>query len=65
MWMEAEGKVRVNFLRMDEVIAVNPGLVATACPFCLTMLDDARKVRGVEERIQVKDVAEIVAEALG
>lgn len=64
MWMEVEGETRVNFIRMEEAIVVNPDVVGTACPFCMSMLEDARKVKGVEERIEVKDVAELVAEAL-
>jgi len=38
--------------------------VATACPFCLAMLDLGRKVAGAEERLAVKDVSELVAESL-
>ena len=39
-------------------------LVATACPFCNIMLDDARKMKGKEDEVDVKDIAELVAEAL-
>jgi len=64
MWMEIGGETRVNLIRLEDVLAVQPDVAATACPFCLTMLDDARKVKGVEEPVAVKDVAELVAEAL-
>ncbi|NPA15444.1 MAG: (Fe-S)-binding protein, partial [Deferribacteres bacterium] len=36
----------------------------TACPFCLTMFDDGIKNKGKEEEIQLKDIAEIVREAM-
>jgi Fe-S oxidoreductase len=64
MWMEVEGKTRVNQVRLGDALEVNPQMIGTACPFCLTMLDDARKVKGVEERVGVKDIAELVAEAM-
>ncbi|MSP11449.1 MAG: (Fe-S)-binding protein [Chloroflexi bacterium] len=62
MWMEVPGKTRINQIRMDEAISVNPDVVGVACPFCMSMMEDARKVKGVEDRIQVKDISEIVAE---
>lgn len=64
MWMEIRGRERVNEIRVQELLATGARTVATACPFCLAMVDLGRKVRGVEDRIQVKDVAEVVAEAL-
>ncbi|MFQ6058084.1 MAG: heterodisulfide reductase-related iron-sulfur binding cluster [Anaerolineae bacterium] len=64
MWMEIEGQTRVNLIRLEEALMVNPQVVSTACPFCLSMLDAARKVRGVEDGMDIKDIAELVAEAL-
>jgi len=40
-------------------------VVATACPYCLTMFEDGVKAKGVEETLHVKDLSELVAEALG
>jgi Fe-S oxidoreductase len=40
------------------------GLVAVACPFCSTMLNDAINDTGREERLKVKDITELVADAL-
>ena len=39
-------------------------MVATACPFCLQMFEDAAKVKGVEESLKVRDIAEILADKL-
>jgi len=64
MWMEVRGKRRVNEIRVEEVLTTKARTVGTACPFCLAMVDLGRKVKGVEEELQVKDVAELVAEAL-
>jgi len=64
MWMEIPSKKRVNVIRVEEALAVKPDVVATACPFCLAMVDLGRKVAGAEERLQVKDISELVAESL-
>jgi Fe-S oxidoreductase len=64
MWMEVPAKKRVNVIRVEEALSVKPDVVGTACPFCLAMIDLGRKVKGVEETLQVKDVAELVAESL-
>ena len=41
-----------------------PRVVATACPYCATMMDDAAKTLGREGAIATRDIAELVAEAL-
>jgi Fe-S oxidoreductase/nitrate reductase gamma subunit len=64
MWMETPAKKRVNIIRVEEALAVKPDVVGTACPFCLAMVDLGRKVKGVDETLQVKDIAELVAESL-
>jgi Fe-S oxidoreductase/nitrate reductase gamma subunit len=64
MWMEVRGERRVNEIRVEEALATGARTVGTACPFCLAMVDLGRKVTGNEERIEVKDIAELVAEAL-
>lgn len=63
MWKEEEaGQAKVNNMRFDEARATGAATVAVGCPFCLTMLTDASKAAG--DSLQVKDVAEIVAERL-
>jgi Fe-S oxidoreductase len=63
MWKEEEeGTGRVNEARFAEAKATGAEMVAVGCPFCLTMMNDASKADG--GTIQVKDVAEIVAERL-
>ena len=65
MWMEVKSEKRVNIIRTEELLATGAQTVATACPFCLAMVDLGRKVVGAEERLAVKDVSELVAESLG
>jgi Fe-S oxidoreductase/nitrate reductase gamma subunit len=64
MWMETPAKERVNVIRVKEALTVKPDVVASACPFCLAMVDLGRKVVGAEETLQAKDIAELVAESL-
>jgi Fe-S oxidoreductase/nitrate reductase gamma subunit len=64
MWMEVPSKKRVNVIRVEEALEVKPDVVGTACPFCLAMVDLGRKVAGADERLQVKDISELVAESL-
>ncbi len=64
MWKEEEhGAEAVNVNRYNEAAATGAGTIAVGCPFCLTMLTDASKQAG-EGGLQVKDIAELVAEAL-
>jgi len=64
MWLEENLGTRINAARLDDALATGAGLVATACPFCLNMFDDARKAKGVDEKLAVKDIAELVAQSL-
>jgi Fe-S oxidoreductase/nitrate reductase gamma subunit len=64
MWMEVRSEKRVNVIRVEEMLEAKPNVVATACPFCLAMVDLGRKVKGAEETLQVKDISELVAESL-
>ncbi len=63
MWKEEEpGSAKVNQTRFAQAKATGAATVAVGCPFCLTMMTDASKADG--ETMQVKDVAELVAERL-
>jgi Fe-S oxidoreductase len=63
MFMEEHGE-RVNVNRTDEIIAADVEAVAVACPFCNIMLTDGMKHRNVDEKIQVLDIAEVVAQSI-
>lgn len=60
MWLEEKLGKRINILRTEQVLLKNPDLIATACPFCLTMLSDGLKDKGIEEGVQVLDLSEIL-----
>ena len=64
MWMEEKIGKRINVERVDEALELDPDIVSTACPFCITMLSDAvtaRKQSGeAREEVEVLDVAQIM-----
>lgn len=64
MFLEDEEGGRINFERTKEVIETKADTVASACPFCMTMLTDGIKYFEKTDQIQVKDIAEIVLENL-
>jgi succinate dehydrogenase/fumarate reductase iron-sulfur protein len=65
MWYEgSHPDARLAPQRIEEALATGAGVIATACPFCLNMLDDAARTLGVGDRVQVKDIMELVVEAL-
>jgi Fe-S oxidoreductase len=61
---EHEGR-RVNQLRVEQAMEVNPDVLASACPFCLTMFEDGVKAKEVGDKIKTRDIAEVLAERLG
>ena len=64
MWYDIDDGERINYARFQEAIDTKVDTVATACSFCTFMLDDAMKVKGKEDSMQVLDIAEMVASAL-
>lgn len=64
MWMEEKVGKRINIMRSEQALALQPQAVATNCPFCLAMFEDGVKSFEQGESIKVLDLAEIVAEAL-
>ena len=65
MWMETESETRINHVRLEDALATGAEVVATACPYCLLMFDDAIRSKGVGEQLRVLDVAEVLAGRAG
>jgi len=64
MFKEAEkGKKEVNMERTEDILETQAPIVASACPFCMTMLRDGVKNAEKENEIQVLDIAELIAAA--
>jgi len=64
MFKEAEkGNKEVNIDRTEEALALDPNVIATGCPFCMTMMTDGVKHFNKEQQVKVMDVAELIAQA--
>lgn len=61
MWTEETTGNRVNVARTEQALETESSMISSACPFCLTMLDDGTKAKEVDEDISTMDVAEILA----
>lgn len=64
MWMDEKIGKRINIQRLEDALVTDPDWIATACPFCVTMFDDAIKSKDKEESLKIWDIAEIVEQAL-
>ncbi|KPL86406.1 (Fe-S)-binding protein [Ardenticatena maritima] len=65
VWMETHNNKRIEQIRLEDALAVNPNTVASACPFCMIMFDSGSKVMGLEDQLALRDVAELLAESVG
>ncbi len=64
IWMETKPEERLSLPRLNEALETKAQILATACYFCLLMFEDAVKVTNNEENIKVRDISELVAEAI-
>ncbi|AIM16443.1 hypothetical protein HW35_09290 [Bacillus sp. X1(2014)] len=64
MWMEEETGHRINVARTEQALAVNPSVISSGCPYCLTMLSDGTKAKEVEDKVATYDVAELLEKAV-
>ncbi|MFM1653784.1 heterodisulfide reductase-related iron-sulfur binding cluster [Brevibacillus sp. B_LB10_24] len=60
MWMEETQGKRINIARTEQALLLNPTLIGSNCPYCLTMLTDGTKATEVEEQVKTMDIVEIV-----
>jgi Fe-S oxidoreductase len=60
MWMEEDIGERINRMRCEQLLETGAKTLATACPYCLIMLEDAIKEKNLEDEINIFDLAEMV-----
>ncbi len=63
MWIDIQGE-RLAEVRVKDAAAAGADVLAVACPFCLLTFEDAVKTTGLEGKLEVKDIAEILSQAL-
>lgn len=64
MWIEWLRRPRPSEIRIKHAVETGADTLAVACPFCLSTFDDAIKTLGYEDKIRVKDISELVIEAM-
>ncbi len=66
MFKDAEkGDKEINIERTEEALSTGAKTIATACPFCMTMMSDGVKNKEKESEVAVKDLAELIEESIG
>jgi Fe-S oxidoreductase len=63
MFMEEQNTDRVNVKRTLQLLDTGAKTIASACPFCMTMLTDGIKSKSLEEKVKQLDVAELLEKA--
>ena len=64
VWMETIKGERFSDIRIEQAIGLGAEVLATSFPYCITMLEDSRVTTGTSEKIEVKDITEIVQEVI-
>jgi Fe-S oxidoreductase len=64
MWMEEHLGKKINEMRTLQALELKPDVIATACPYCLTMLGDGLKAKRMEESVKALDIAELLEKSL-
>ncbi|MCM2280084.1 MAG: (Fe-S)-binding protein [Oligoflexia bacterium] len=63
MWMEETIGKRINVARTEQALDTKAGVVASSCPFCMTMLSDGVKTKDMQDKVKVLDIAELIDQA--
>lgn len=64
MFLEETVGKRINIERVEEALSLSPTTIATACPFCMTMINDGLKSKEVTDKVKVQDISELVSNSL-
>jgi len=62
--METQKGERFSDLRIKQAMGVGAEVLVTSCPYCITMLEDSRLTLEVAEKIDVRDITEIIQEVI-
>ncbi|MCL6610027.1 MAG: (Fe-S)-binding protein [Peptococcaceae bacterium] len=64
IWMETKAGQRFSDVKVKEASESGSQVIATACPYCIVMLEDSLKNQNKDEEMSVKDISEILKESL-
>ena len=61
MWIEEQpGTTKINHMRLEDALKTGADTVVTACPYCLQMFEEGIEHKGIQEKLKVKDIVELV-----
>jgi len=63
-WYDVPEKKRISHIRLEQLMDTGAQTIITLCPFCNAMLTDAARVKGVEDKVKILDIAEIIRESI-
>jgi Fe-S oxidoreductase len=64
VWMETPAEKRFSVLRVNEAVAAGAEILATACPYCISLLEDSRKTENLEDKLEVLDLSEVLLRSM-
>ena len=64
LWMETKKGERFSDLRLEQAIELEAEVLAVACPYCMCMFKDSQLTVDKGETIEIKDISELVLEAI-
>jgi Fe-S oxidoreductase len=64
IWMETLKGERFSDLRIGQAVAVGAEVLVTSCPYCITHFEESRLALEDPEKIEIKDITEIIAEVI-
>lgn len=64
IWVETPMGERFSNIRLKQALELNVEELVTACPYCITAFEDSRAVLNVSDRIEIKDITEIIDQVI-
>jgi Fe-S oxidoreductase len=64
IWLEAKKGERLSDLRIQQAIETGADILAVACPYCLVSFEDSKLTAAGGDKIEIRDIAELVWEAI-
>ncbi len=64
IWMETKKGERLSDLRLEQTLEIDANILAVACPYCMSNFEDSVLTLDKGDIIEVKDIAELVQEAI-
>jgi Fe-S oxidoreductase len=64
IWMETKKGERFSDLRLEQALNADADILAVSCPYCMLNFEDSLRSSGKEEAIEIKDITELILEAI-